>query len=352
MTTPKIHRIRIEKFRRIQETLSVDLTTPRGEPVEQAVFAGPNGCGKTSVLEAVLLGLGMDRLIVRDLERSRREEHWRVDVPKGALIEIEVSIDGATPTTWIRTAEKHVHRLPGGAEEPIPPHWLQHLAVEYFSSWRTPELVGAIKPLVGRGARPSDNENNRLWRLKQRINDERARGGYMGAAPGQSKADRWLERLNKAWVLFHGEDSTRIDAQIVNPDDEELLADLFVVTADSKQVCSIDQTSSGEIELLSFAGWLILNDFEAGLLVLDEPELHLHQQWQTAILPALHELAPRAQLIVASHADAIWDQTAGYARFLLVPEDDPRSRAWREEHPPPEAQGLGERRALKESGAP
>ncbi|WP_044965885.1 AAA family ATPase [Sorangium cellulosum] len=335
MHAPKILRIRIEKFRRIQEALEVELTTPRGDSVQQAVFAGPNGCGKTSVIEAVLLGLGMGPLIVRDLERSRREEHWRVLVPEGAIIEVDVAIDGANPTTWIRTADKHVHRLPDGTEEPIPPQWLQSLAVEYFSSWRAPELVGPIKPLVGRGGRPIDNETNRLWRLKQRINDERARGGYKGTLPGFGRADAWLNRLNDAWSRFHGDDGTHIDAQIVDPDDEELLADLFVVTDDGRRICSIDQISSGEIELLSFAGWIILNDWKGGLLVIDEPELHLHPQWQATILPALHALAPDVQILVASHADAVWDQTASYARFLLVPDTDPRSRAWREAQPLP-----------------
>jgi predicted ATPase len=337
--TPIIHRIRIERFRRIQEPLEVELTTPRGEPVKQVVFAGPNGSGKTTVIEAVLIALGMDRLIVRDLERSQREEHWRIAMAAGASIEIDVSIDGAAPTTWIRTAEKHVHRLPGGGEEPVPPEWLRSLKVEYFSSWRAPELVGPIKPLVGRGPRPWDTENNRLWRLKQRINDERSRAGYMQYPAGARKADVWLDRLNQAWKRFHADDGTRLDAQIVNPDAEELLADVFVVTKDDVRLCSIDQTSSGEIELLSFAGWLVLQDFEDGLLLIDEPELHLHPQWQATILSALRALSPKAQFIVASHADPVWDQTPSYGRFLLVSETDPRSRAWREAHPLPDGPG-------------
>lgn len=335
MHTPTIHRIRIEGFRRIQEPFDVELTTPRGEPARQVVFAGPNGSGKTTIIEGVLLGLGMDRLIVRDLERSRREEHWRITMPEGARIELDVSIDGAPTTRWIRTAEKHVQRFPDGNEEPLSPQWLQLLAVEYFSSWRAPELVGPIKPLVGRGGRPMDTENNRLWRLKQRINDERARAGYTQTPPGEKKADLWLGRLNQAWRHFHAEDGTYLDAQIVNAQDEELLADVFVVTKDGVRLCTIDQTSSGELELLSFAGWLVLHDFEDGMLLIDEPELHLHPQWQATILSALRALSPRAQLIVASHADPVWDQTPSYGRFLLVSETDPRSRAWREGHPIP-----------------
>lgn len=335
MPAPRIHRIHIENFRRIREPLDVDLTTPRGDPVPLATFAGPNGCGKTTVIEAVLLGLGMENLIVRDLERSRREEHWRTILPQGARIELDVSLDGGPPTTWIRTPEKHVHRLLNVTEEPVPPHWLQFLAVEYFSSWRAPTLVGPVKPLVGRGGRPTNTESNRLWRLKQRINDERARAGYAATSPGEKKADLWLKRLNQAWQRFHGDDGTYLDAQIVEPEDEELHADLFVMTKGGERLCTIDETSSGEIEILSFAGWLVLNDFQEGLLFVDEPELHLHPQWQATVLAALRDLSPRAQFIVASHADAVWDQTASYSRFLLVSDTDPRSRAWREAHPLP-----------------
>ncbi len=335
MPLPRIHRIRIENFRRIREPLDVDLTTPRGEPVALATFAGPNGCGKTTVIEAVLLGLGLEGLVVRDLERSKREEHWRITLPQGARIELDVSLDGAHPVTLIRTAEGHLHRLPDATEEPIPPGWLTDLAVEYFSSWRAPTLVGPVKPLVGRGGRPPNTESNRLWRLKQRINDERARAGYGALPPGEKKADLWLERLNQAWQRFHGDDGTYIDAQIVDPNDEELLADLFVMTADDRRLCTIDETSSGEVELLSFAGWLVLNDFREGLVLVDEPELHLHPQWQATILPALRELSPKAQFIVASHADAVWDQTPSYSRFLLVAETDSRSRTWREARPLP-----------------
>jgi energy-coupling factor transporter ATP-binding protein EcfA2 len=315
---PKIHRVRIEKFRRIQEPLELDLTSPKGAPSKNIVLAGPNGCGKTSVLEAILLGLGRQDLIVRDAGLAAREERWRTNVPEGALIELDVSYDGGPVNTWFRANQVLMRRDESGQREIVVPS-LPDTAVEYFSSRRAPELVGHIKPLSGRGNRLADTQNNRLWRLKQRVNDERAKGAYMPIPAGGSKADLWLDRINQAWRRFHGDDGTQIDAQIVDPDAEELFADLYVVR----------EVSSGELELLSFAGWVITNDFKGGLLVIDEPELHLHPQWQATILPALRDLAPDAQFIVASHADAVWEQAYSFERFLLVPEGDPRSDTFR-----------------------
>jgi predicted ATPase len=317
---PTIHRIKVQSFRRIQEPLELDFTSPRGDAGKTIVLAGPNGCGKTTILEAVVLGLGQEYLIVRDEEKSKREQHWRTTLPTGARIELDVSIDGGPVETWIRTPGSFV-----AGDAAAPPAIVANMAVEYFSSWRAPELVGAVKPLVGRGARPTETEANRLWRLKQRINDERARGGYQPRAPGtKSRDEAWLEAINRAWSRFHGSDGTRIEAQIVDPQDEELLADLYVVKGDAR-ICSVDQVSSGELELLSLAGWIILNGFDGGLLIIDEPELHLHPQWQSTILPALRELSPKAQLLVASHSDAVWNQAYSFERFLLLEQGDLRA---------------------------
>jgi hypothetical protein len=333
VVVPQVHRIRIENFRRIQVPLELDLVAPKGEPSRTIVLAGPNGSGKTTVLEAILLGLGMESLIVRDLEKSKRAQRWRVTLEPGAKVELDVSVDGSPLQTWVRTSEKHVVRSAAGDEVPLSSFALESLAVELFSSWRAPELVGSIHPLGG-GPRPRDNENNRLWRLKQRICDERARAGYTPMSASASKADVWLSRINEAWAEFHANDGTRIDARLddTRTEDEGLLADLFVVRDDT-MLYPVDQASSGEIELLSFAGAILLNDFKGGLLLIDEPELHLHPQCQATILPALRTLAPDVQMIVASHSDAVWDQAYSFERFLLVDESDPRSIARRAAHP-------------------
>jgi hypothetical protein len=81
-----------------------------------------------------------------------------------------------------------------------------------------------------------------------------------------------------------------------------------------------------------------MNDLQEGIVVIDEPELHLHPQWQGVVLRALRQFAPNAQFIIASHADGPWEAAASWERALLVPESDPRSSEWRHPHPPPDGE--------------
>jgi hypothetical protein len=62
----------------------------------------------------------------------------------------------------------------------------------------------------------------------------------------------------------------------------------------------------------------------SGVLLIDEPELHLHPEWQARILPALRALAPEAQIIATSHAPEPWDRAYNYQRYFLAPPGDPR----------------------------
>lgn len=290
MRALRVHRLRIGSYRAIQQPIDLDFCAPSGEPGDVVVLAGPNGSGKTSILEAIAFAVGRPDLVPRAL-------------PTGAVVEAWVTFDGKTEPVAFRPENFTL------VDEERP--------IEFFSSWRSPALVGAIKPLAGPGGRPTDTEHNRLWRLKQRINDERARVAFQNGAGRESRADEWLELINRAWEMLHG-DGTRIEAQLADPNADDVRADLYLVR-DDQRLCAVDELSSGEIELLTLAGAVVLNKLNDGLVLIDEPELHLHPEWQAAILPALRILAPRSQFIVATHSDTIWDRAVGHVQISLMP---------------------------------
>lgn len=332
----RITSIEVEGFRAVRTPLKLSLIDAAGgDPLTRVVLAGPNGSGKTSVLEAVLLALGREPLIVRDLPAPRRGDHWRVEMSPGARIVLTcrsyanlfafIRKEGEDFTV-VRTAERWEIRDRSDvviADDPVAVRErLGQIAVEYFSSWRAPILPGGLQPTTG-GRPPDDNEANRLRRLKQRIINERARRA-IAREPSQTEAHDidWLRRLNAVWSAFHRDGST-IEADIVDSDAEDSLFDLFVFDGATRR-CSIDQISSGELELVTITGSLLLANFD-GVLLIDEPELHLHRQWQTQLLDVLGATTREAQLIIATHADALWDQVFSFERLFLAPPGDARA---------------------------
>lgn len=334
----KIRRITIEGFRRIQEKLTLDLVDPKDNPVDTFVIAGPNGCGKTSVLEAILYGL--DSFDVLNTIRSRRPDNRsssRVHLPKEARIVIrgEHSVLGSIEYTLSAQHGVVVSEVQGHQIDPSIAYdrELHRPKLLYFSSDRAQTFVGSILPLDSRQSASCSN-SEMLWRLKELIINERATRGF-GTPRADPMDEMWLRQLNAAWQTFHQDDGNQIVADLESRHVNDSLggrrADLYV-TRDGRRVCSIDLASSGEIEIVTLAGTLITCAEVPSIVLIDEPELHLHPQWQATILPALRKLAPDAQFIVATHADAPWDAAMSYERVLLVPDRDPRSKTWREAH--------------------
>lgn len=330
--------IHVEGFRAFQAPFDASFRSPLGTPTDVVVIAGPNGTGKTSLLEAILLAMGRDSLIRQSLVPEAVAGHWRTEIPDTASLSLTFAVSSApgtelgpyapcevriarSSTTWRLDLIRDDQSQP--LQDPIRDSFLRDVPIEYLSSWRGPFQLGGVRASATLSEIPQD-ERYRLFRLKQRIINERSARGF---SDRETRDTAWLARLNDVWRSWHDTPDTWIDA--LETGDVERPFDLFLVRDvgyGPQPVCPLDMVSSGELEWVTLAGSLIVDDFQ-GLLLIDEPELHLHPQWQARLLPTLRKLAPLAQLVVATHSAYPWDQSLPYQRLLLLPPGDPRRSA-------------------------
>lgn len=319
----KMKRVKIRNLRGIDE-LELDLTGPDGEPLDLVMLAGPNGCGKTTVLDACLWAMKQDKLV----SRKPPEQPFEVTIDV---------IKGDEPATLYAEPGLHQVTLAGARASRKVADYMKGAQIFYFSSWRTPRLVGGVGLSVGKGRRPDRNENNTLWRFKSRMVTLKASESFESASSSSSEepdADNLLRSLSEAWRYFYPERNGRFDSrklpptqkQIESDEDVETRFDVFLTDEKRPNGVSVDELSSGEIEILSMLGMFISEYRSYDIVFIDEPELHLHPAWHRSILPALREVAPSTQFICATHSQETLESAYSFQRFTILDEDDPRVR--------------------------
>lgn len=98
--------------------------------------------------------------------------------------------------------------------------------------------------------------------------------------------------------------------RFLHDSDKELDIDsvgFLVVKIKGQEVKSLDALSSGERQILVMLAHLSVNEEtkNAGVYIVDEPELSLHLRWQEIFVDSIIEASPSTQFILATHAPSI-----------------------------------------------
>lgn len=75
--------------------------------------------------------------------------------------------------------------------------------------------------------------------------------------------------------------------------------------ADGK-IISLEMLSAGEKQLMLILLTVFLMDEKPQVLLLDEPELSLHIEWQGKLIKCLRKLNPSCQLIITTHSPSVF----------------------------------------------
>ncbi|CAN98825.1 hypothetical protein sce8655 [Sorangium cellulosum So ce56] len=362
----RLTRLDVRNFRGIDE-ISLDLRDAQGAAIDLVVLAGANGSGKTALLEAILLLLHRPEKLPRDAAPLREQIRFGAEAlelrgefrfqERDELVDFHTELRVAHDTPARSGNFLRAHGLE--PQETLPGYgWSRDARfdanVEYFSARREPEALGEV---VNPGGARSDVEAHRLRELKRRLisayyrdlraQARRAKPVTEAPANGGARAaqdDGPFARLQRLWERFNGAGQT-LDVIPVSNDpgsgDEVVLRDdrpvpedvtslemarrLAPARPDIPRMVPLDRLSSGQVSLLAFAGPLVFRDAPTDVLLIDEPEQHLHVQWQRLLIPALRELSPTTQILVATHSESILDSALSYERFILVEDEDPRA---------------------------
>ena len=294
----KINKVIIRNFKRFQEEIF--------HLGGNVVIAGPNNCGKTTLLQAIATwSLALERW--RELNDCRRHgsAYTKAPIARQAFysvplrafdllwhqrkvigrIEIEVTCDGVcVPVEIIKDSSEQVYVRP---LPDVPPAWLKDsdnfpkpVFVPAMSGLGTEEPVyqqPKINQLLGQG-KPGDvlrnllveaNQNQDAW---ERLTDSiREMFGYELLPPDTDGPNIIAE-------YQHGKTGARFD---------------------------IASAGSGFLQVLMLVTFL--NSRPGTVLLLDEPDAHLHVILQDSIYNELKAAAQasNSQLVIATHSEVV-----------------------------------------------
>lgn len=111
---------------------------------------------------------------------------------------------------------------------------------------------------------------------------------YFNKFPDVEILGRYLEQLGYTWGFRHDFDQLNYTF-ILYKDDEELSPAMF---------------SSGEREIVHFLLAMFALNVKQGVILVDEPELHLHPRWQQIFLGLFRDLAleRQCQFVITTHS--------------------------------------------------
>lgn len=100
--------------------------------------------------------------------------------------------------------------------------------------------------------------------------------------------DKYLTKLGYDWGIAHSLDGVTFQ---------------FIMAKDNVQITP-DKFSSGEREIVHFLIAMFALNVKSGVIIIDEPELHLHPRWQKIFLSLFEDAAVERnnQFIIATHS--------------------------------------------------
>jgi len=300
------------------------------------VMGSKNGWGKTSVLEAcVLLFLAAaigeesfklgnrylstdlyDLLIQAGAKQAIIEGTFEI---KNESISVTLTIDKqgniniektqkniewfSTSVGYRREIERFWSAMAGLSFDPLilPP-------LMYFHSYRKVQEGNLELGMLVEKNLPL----NRTSRFKLEILHSMMSDANLFDNIDETTAKPVLAKLNQLVKLYTG---CRIDK--LRPASDSTI-EFRIIPIDGGMSFTFDALSSGQKEIISTL--FLLWRYSPGIILIDEPELHLNVEWHSGFIKQLYKLAPHSQYIITTHSEDVFSSVDQDRRVLLMKE--------------------------------
>lgn len=345
----RLSKLQVENYKSLDK---VELNLPAPSTTEQLdafVLGSKNGVGKSSLLECCALSMmaaTFPNLLKRDRRTRDVDDPYDILIRSGAAeaticasvsvddvshkVELEVSRMGFVPRTkpifhdsedyaWLRHGLLDdgalFESLLGMNSEPLvaPPVLLFH---SYRKVLEGSSALGAmVDPAYARRHYPPRRYGGPgpLSTFKVLLVQAlMARSGLFEGMQAKGDSEAILAKLNGLITDFAG---GVVDKVRPGPDGT---LELRVAPVSGGSSFSFDGLSSGQKEIIAtlFLIWFTTNE-RPGIVLVDEPELHLNAEWQRIFVHKLAELAPKNQYILATHSEEIFGSVTEDRRLML-----------------------------------
>jgi len=357
-----VKQIQIGKFRHLKDIVLGPFPTP--PPASDLVaLAGPNGGGKSSILELVGHALSNAWSLGWGISRSFPESSFEVTL-------------GLTPDE-LRLLRQHTETAPPYApaekvleqlmKEPVYYRAFNFPAGEYnknppLQNW-THELVTAAlrnnykRPLgfflqSSRTYRNQGFDRNKLFIYEQLSKVDHVWSLAFNTADAQYQdMFDWLVQqpyhyFRRLGSYEHRKTLGQLNPNEVRPADplvpydellqklfpgyslsmgkQEIPSNLFVNLPSGEEVPFAD-LSSGEKEVFFTLAFFLRNDVSNAIIVIDEPEMHLHPELSRLLVRTMQAIKPGNQIWLATHNGEIIDEVGRDKTIYITRDRDTRT---------------------------
>jgi len=342
----KLQKITINNFRSIEA-----FEMPLGDRL--TLLVGPNGSGKTSVLDAVGIGLGAALTHIPGIKgiTFRQGDLRRHGDSVAPYVRIGLQMVGGP--TWERTLRRDKssttqRTIPNSVglrqlerflnETVIDPHnHGQQFVLPVFAHY------GVHRALLGlpRSRKGFPKSHQRFEALTDALHAHNTfKSAFVWFYNKENEENRLQKEQRNFDVTLRELDVVRFAISRAFPDIAEPQVRLnplrFVLKKDEQWV-SIDDLSDGYKTLLSLVIDLSSRFAKANpdspdplqdeaIVMIDEVDLHLHPSWQKRVVGDLLRTFPNTQFILTTHSPFIVEATNNYLKRFAVKEfsNDPR----------------------------